>query len=118
MSQLVAVGLLESMGCTCDVVTNGRAAVEAAAVGDFDLLLLDCHMPEMDGFRAAAEIRQHEAAGGRERLPIVALTAGVQSDERRRCLDAGMDEVLEKPVTAEALADLIVRRAQGSRPRT
>ena len=112
VSQLVAVGLLESMGCTCDVVTNGRAAVEAASANDdYDLLLLDCHMPEMDGFRAAAEIRAHETASGRSRLPIVALTAGVQSDERRRCLDAGMDEVLEKPVTAEALADLIVRRA-------
>ena len=112
VSQIVAVGLLESMGCTCVVVTDGRAAVEAAASdADYDLLLLDCHMPEMDGFRAAAEIRAYEATNGRRRLPIVALTAGVQSDERRRCLDAGMDEVLEKPVSAEALADLIVRRA-------
>lgn len=82
----------------------------------YDLLLLDCHMPEIDGFRAAAEIRAREAqTGASERLPIVALTAGVQADERRRCLDAGMDEVLEKPVTAEALAELVVRRALTAR---
>lgn len=114
VSQLVAVGLLESMGCTCDVVTDGRAAVEAAVGGDYDLLLLDCHMPELDGFRAAEEIRTRESqTDGGSRLPIVALTAGVQADERRRCLEVGMDEVLEKPVTADALADLIVRRASG-----
>ena len=100
--------LLEKMGCRIVAAINGREAVDHAQIESFDLVLMDCQMPEMDGFEATRELRRLEsqgflpcAEGGR--LPIVALTANAVQGDRDRCLDAGMDDYVTKPVSAEEL---------------
>ena len=104
----VATLILEGLGCTLDVVDNGRAAVEAAASASFDLVLMDVRMPEMDGTEAARLIRKREARNGR-RIPIVAITAHALKHELERALAAGMDDYLTKPYTAEQLATVLAR---------
>ena len=93
--------------------SNGREALALAEEGGFDLLLLDVHMPELDGFQVVRAIREreHGAAG---HLPVIALTARSRKEDRERCLAAGMDDFLSKPVQA---ADLLaaIARVQGAR---
>ncbi|MBI1312697.1 PAS domain-containing protein [bacterium] len=106
--------VLSSLGCSCDIAENGRRAVAAVRDRDYDLVLMDCQMPEMDGFDATRVIRQMEAdhslAG---RLPIVALTANAIKGDREQCLNAGMDEYLTKPVMIDDVAKMIDRFLHG-----
>jgi len=106
-NQRVAVGMLEMLGCTVEVAPNGAVAVESARAEDFDLVFMDCQMPEMDGYEATRTIRGLE--GSRGRVPIVALTANVLSGDREACYAAGMDDFLSKPVTKGRLTDMLVR---------
>jgi signal transduction histidine kinase/DNA-binding response OmpR family regulator len=99
----VLVHMLTRLGCTPDAVGSGRAAIAAAASEDYDLVLMDVQMPEIDGFEATREIRRREAGTGRH-LPIVAVTAHALEGDQQRCLDAGMDAYLTKPVRIEELA--------------
>jgi len=103
INQEVALSMLEGMGCQVEVAENGVQALEAIGRTDFDLLLMDCHMPELDGFAASRRIREQEQAGTRARLPIIALTADVQKGVKENCLSAGMDDYLSKPFTHEQL---------------
>jgi CheY-like chemotaxis protein/HPt (histidine-containing phosphotransfer) domain-containing protein len=117
----VAVEILRLLGHECDCVTNGKEAVSAAAQKGYDLILMDCQMPEMDGFAATAGIRAHEAAqpqpsGGSAHTPIVALTANAMQGDRERCLAAGMDDYLTKPLVMEKVARVIQEYAGKSRP--
>jgi polar amino acid transport system substrate-binding protein len=98
-NQKVIVLFLKKFGCTVDLAVNGEEAVAAAGKTEFDAILMDCQMPVMDGFEATAQIRQN---GGRH-VPIIALTANAMDGERERCLTAGMDDYLSKPVRAEEL---------------
>jgi two-component system, sensor histidine kinase and response regulator len=102
-NQLVARRMLEKLGCQVAVVANGRAALVAVAHDPYDLVLMDCQMPEMDGYAATAAIRAQEARTGGH-LPIIALTA---SAERACCLAAGMDAYLRKPLRPDALAAML-----------
>jgi two-component system, sensor histidine kinase len=95
----VALALLESSGCEVETATNGLEALESHARGEYGMIFMDCQMPEMDGFEAAAEIRRRESGSGR-RVPIVALTASAIEGDREQCLAAGMDDYLPKPFTA------------------
>lgn len=105
--------LLKRAGYTCDLATNGREALVAMAVGKFDLVLMDCLMPEMDGFEATRIIRAGESKD--DHIPIVALTAGAMPDDRRACLDAGMDDFLTKPVSIEKLYEVLEQFVPGER---
>ena len=105
----VAAGMLESLGCTAVSVENGRLAIEAADTAAYDAVLMDCHMPVMDGLTATAEIRRSEQCSGAARLPIIALTANAMEGDRERCLAAGMDDFLSKPFTQQQLATLLRR---------
>ncbi len=108
INQLYVVELLRFFGCTCDVVDNGEAALDAAGRRHYDLILMDCQMPEMDGFAATREIRSREADGQLAgRRPIVALTANSFKEDRERCLEAGMDEYVTKPVEGGLLKSVL-----------
>jgi PAS domain S-box-containing protein len=109
VNQMVAVRLLERLGCRVDVAANGAEAVQMATRLPYSLIFMDCHMPEMDGFEAALEIRRRENESGRKPMPIVALTASVLQEDRDRCVSVGMDEVIGKPVQPAELA-LVLRR--------
>ncbi len=104
INQRVAVTLLERMGHSVDVVPDGKQAVAAIGRTAYDLILMDCQMPEMDGYAATREIRRMPQYAA---LTIVAMTAHAMPEDRRRCLDAGMDDYLAKPISGESLSDLL-----------
>jgi len=97
--------LLRKVGFTCDFALNGREALVAMALGRYDMVLMDCLMPEMDGFEATRIIRQGESKD--EHIPIVALTAGAMADDRKACFEAGMDSFLTKPISVEKLYEVL-----------
>ncbi|MEP6883460.1 MAG: response regulator [Gammaproteobacteria bacterium] len=105
----VAVAMLENLGCVIDSAENGRVAVEASQSGTYDVVLMDCQMPTMDGLTATGKIREREQTSGAARLPIIALTANAMEGDRERCLAAGMDDFLSKPFTQQQLATLLRR---------
>jgi CheY-like chemotaxis protein/HPt (histidine-containing phosphotransfer) domain-containing protein/uncharacterized membrane-anchored protein YhcB (DUF1043 family) len=114
INQRVMHAMLEHLGHRCHVVGNGREAVEAVEQRNFDVVLMDCHMPVLDGYQATSELRGH--ARGRE-LPIVAVTAQTLAGDRERCIAAGMDGYVSKPVQREVLvAELQRVLAARSRP--
>ena len=106
--------MLEEFGATADTVENGKEVLTALATHQYDLILMDCNMPEMDGYEATRSIRQLEASRGispDQRIRIVALTANALIGERERCLGLGMDDFLTKPFTASELRSAILRSA-------
>jgi two-component system, sensor histidine kinase and response regulator len=107
INQKVALAMLESGGYAVDVVGDGVEAVSAVRTRRYDAVLMDCHMPRMDGFEAALAIRAEE--GGRRRAPIIALTAGAMPEDRERCLAAGMDDHLPKPFKKVDLLAAVAR---------
>jgi two-component system sensor histidine kinase/response regulator len=120
-NQKVALGMLKKIGIRADVAANGVDAVEAVINHRYDIVLMDCQMPEMDGFEATAAIREQEKAMcSGVRLPIVAMTANALQGDRERCLDAGMDDYIAKPVQIEQLKDTLQQwlpaRAEASTP--
>ena len=107
VNQQVACAMLEDLGCMAEIAHDGREALERLANGRPHLVLMDCQMPELDGFEATRRFRATEAAGSR--LPIVALTANAMEGDRERCLAAGMDDYLSKPFSREQLATTLRR---------
>jgi two-component system, sensor histidine kinase and response regulator len=107
INQQVAVGMLEALGHRVDVVSDGAEAVTAVANTAYDLILMDCQMPGMDGFEATAAIRRQ--APPDKRVAIVAMTANAMQGDRERCLAAGMDDYLRKPVSRDRLQELVER---------
>ena len=106
--QLVCLQLA-SRGYHIDTAENGALGLQALAGQQYDLVLMDCMMPVMDGYQACQALRAHEAASGAPRLPVIALTAGVTEDDRQRCMAAGMDDYLSKPFTAAQLRAMVER---------
>lgn len=104
INQQVAKAQLERLGYIADTVPDGQAAVEAVQTGTYQLVLMDCRMPVMDGLAASVQIRKSD-----KMLPIIALTADTMEEDKKRCLEAGMSDFLPKPVTMEALAEVMVK---------
>jgi CheY-like chemotaxis protein len=115
VNQRVAVGLLERRGHHVSVANNGREAVDAVMRERFDVVLMDIQMPEMGGIEATAEIRKHEVASGGH-VRIIAITAHAMSGDRDRCLAAGMDGYLSKPINQPLLVDVIEHGSDGEQP--
>ena len=108
-SQIVAVSMLQLIGCRVDVVSCGRDAVKMVCQHQYDLVLMDCNMPDMDGFEATKEIRKLE--GRKNHTKIVALTANAIKGFREKCLAAGMDDYLSKPIRTSKLQEIVARWA-------
>ena len=103
--------MLDSLGYEADSVNNGREAIDKLAHQDYDIVLMDCQMPELDGYQATQTIREKE---GQERhTTIIGLTANAMKGDRQKCLDAGMDDYLSKPIDLKELADTIQKWSAG-----
>jgi PAS domain S-box-containing protein len=109
INQQVALGILQILGYSVTVVSNGREALDAYTQGTFDLILMDCHMPEMDGFEATKAMRARERASNYRRVPIIALTANAMAHDREECLSAGMDDHLSKPFNTQTMQAMLAR---------
>jgi CheY-like chemotaxis protein/HPt (histidine-containing phosphotransfer) domain-containing protein len=108
INQQVALGILQIRGYSVTIANNGREALDMWARHNFDLILMDCAMPEMDGYEATREIRTREQQSGK-RVPIVALTANAMAHDRDECLSAGMDDHLAKPFSMQAMQEMLDR---------
>jgi CheY-like chemotaxis protein/HPt (histidine-containing phosphotransfer) domain-containing protein len=106
-NQVLAVRLLDWLGYSTDVAVNGREAVEATARQAYGAVLMDCQMPDMDGYQATAAIRRRE--GTAEHTPIIAMTAGVLPEDRARSLAAGMDDLIAKPISLDDIRETLAR---------
>jgi CheY-like chemotaxis protein len=107
VNRLVAVHVLERLGFRAHVVNDGREALQALSTQRYDAVLMDCQMPDIDGYEATAEIRLREGEG--RHLPIIAMTANSMAEDRERCLDAGMDDYIAKPVRSQTLSEVLSR---------
>ena len=107
VNQLVIANMLKSLGLDVETASNGAIALECLRQRDYDLILMDCQMPEMDGYQATARIRQLQR-GEQAQLPIIALTANAMAEDRERCLAAGMNDYLSKPVTLKILREKLL----------
>ncbi len=105
-NQILALKFLETLGYRAEAAGNGNEVLRKMSEGVFDLILMDCQMPELDGFETTAVIRQSEEGGARH-IPIVALTANAMSGDAKKCIAAGMDDYLSKPVNKEALNQML-----------
>jgi CheY-like chemotaxis protein len=114
VNQKVAVRMLERLGLRADVAANGREAVSMFELLPYDLVFMDCQMPEMDGYEAAGEIRRREGPG--RHVAIIAMTADAMAGCREQCLEAGMDDFISKPVAMEALFEALRRWAPVKEP--
>jgi CheY-like chemotaxis protein len=114
VNRKLARRLLEKLGCDVTLVENGREAVEQVREsGPFDVVFMDVQMPELDGFEATREIRSSD--GAEASVPIVAMTANAMEGDRERCLEAGMDDYVSKPIDPKRLADALGRWASGGK---
>jgi CheY-like chemotaxis protein len=115
VNQIVAKNLLKGVGFTCDVAINGIEACSAVRNKHYDVVLMDCQMPEMDGFEATQLIRSWEREQGEKRLPIIALTANATKEDVQRCFDSGMDAYCSKPINPQIVIRLIEEWYENSR---
>jgi signal transduction histidine kinase/CheY-like chemotaxis protein/HPt (histidine-containing phosphotransfer) domain-containing protein len=114
VNQEVILAMVESLGCAVEIAADGEEALQKLSEGGYDLVLMDCQMPRKDGYEATTEIRRREdAAGGGRHVPVVALTANAMEGDRERCLTAGMDDYLSKPLGRDALRAVLERWLRG-----
>jgi|GEM_PF-1785318 len=109
VNQELASAMLKAFGCTTEVVGTGATALEALQTRTFDLVLMDCQMPVLDGYAATTELRRRERANGAGHIPVVALTANAMQGDREKCLQAGMDDYLSKPFRSSDLHEVLSR---------
>jgi CheY-like chemotaxis protein len=114
VNQKLAIRMLEKFNLVVDVAANGREVIDTLEKAAFDLIFMDCQMPEMDGYEATAAIRQAERESGKH-LAIVAMTANAMQGDREKCLSAGMDDYITKPIRREAIQEMLQKWTPKSR---
>ncbi|MBN9663275.1 MAG: response regulator [Acidobacteria bacterium] len=114
VNQMVAQRFLEKLGCTSVIAQDGRAALDAFLQATYDLILMDCQMPVMDGYQASVELRRMQ--GGETHVPIIAMTASALKGDREKCLAAGMDDYVAKPIQLAQLAEVLRRNRPAIQP--
>jgi len=107
INQQVALGILNNLGHSSEAVANGKEVIKALESIPYELVLMDCQMPEMDGYEATRQVRHPASKVLNRHIPIIAMTAHVMQGDRKKCLEAGMNDYLSKPVDPQALADMI-----------
>lgn len=107
-NQKVTMTMLKRMGLTVDVAANGQEVLDKLLETTYQLILMDCEMPVMDGYKATGKIRQNETATGKH-VPIIAMTGHSSPEDRQYCLQSGMDDYISKPFKYEALQDILAR---------
>ena len=107
VNRLLVKRMFEKLGCRIDLAGNGREAVDMASQLRYDIIFMDCFMPELDGYGASRELRELEQT--ERRVPIIALTANAMADDRAKCIAAGMDDYLSKPVSLEEIRKTLQR---------
>lgn len=110
---MLVANILKKHGCHVDSAANGKEALNMATQFNYDMIFMDCHMPEMDGYEATKAIRVHETEQNKNRTPIVAITADAMKDNHARCISSGMDDYLNKPVKAKQIADMLEKWVEG-----
>ncbi len=108
INQKIIAKLLDNLGLHAEIASNGAEALEMLSQAPYDVVLMDCQMPEMDGLTATRLLREREQVSGGERQVVIALTANAMSSDKQQCLDAGMDDFLTKPIRREAVADCLL----------
>jgi CheY-like chemotaxis protein len=111
MNQLLARSLLTKLGCRVTLANDGREACALVAAQTFDMIFMDCEMPEMDGLAATQEIRRRELASNGPHVVIIALTASSEARDRDACFAAGMDDFMSKPFRREAMREVLLRNS-------
>lgn len=109
VNQEVGRTMIEALGCRVDVASNGHEVLSRMELNSYDVILMDCRMPVMDGLEAARLIRRKEESLGGPRTAIIAVAAGFSDEDRNRCLDAGMDDCLVKPFYLSELSEMMTR---------
>ncbi len=109
VNQMVAARMLKKFGIICDKAEDGLQALQKITEENFDLIFMDCQMPRMDGFEATTQIREYQKKTGAKHTPIVALTANAMEEDEQRCLSAGMDDYLAKPIESETMGRTLKR---------
>jgi CheY-like chemotaxis protein len=115
INRLIAGKLLQRLGLQFEYAEDGAEALEKLASSRFDLVLMDCMMPRLDGFATTEQWRAHEQGQGRPRIPIVAVTANSAAEDRAHCLASGMDDLLSKPINLQTLTGIIARYLPAAR---
>jgi CheY-like chemotaxis protein/HPt (histidine-containing phosphotransfer) domain-containing protein len=113
INRQVMLALLKQLGYSAEPVGNGYEAVEALRTGHYDLVFMDCQMPDMDGYEATRLIRDPAIGARNPRIPIVAVTAGAMAGDKQKCLDAGMDDYISKPIEPDKLAQTLEKWLSG-----
>jgi CheY-like chemotaxis protein len=117
VNQMLIRMLLTKMGYQCQIVGDGAQAVHALETGAFDLVLMDCQMPVMNGFEATRHIRAGDGLVRNPNLPVIALTANAMNEDKEECIAAGMDDHIGKPISPELLKERLEHWLHGGRSR-
>ncbi len=107
INQTLSEEILKDLGCKVEIAANGQFALEAYRQYDYDLILMDCMMPEMDGYEASRKIRKYEAMNDKPHTPIIAMTANAMQGDREKCLNAGMDDYIAKPARRKDIQNML-----------
>lgn len=112
INQELTMELMEMMGCTVDVASDGPEAITKYSKNQYDVIMMDVQMPDMDGYETTKRIREYEQNNNKSRTPIIAITANAMPGDKEKCLNAGMDDYISKPLRGATLQEKLIKYLQ------